>query len=249
MRFHSIHFFIVGLVLPANLLLCALQISWLRRRKPWPWGLALAICGWTLAMVLLFFLQLFEPPAWRPFLRHWLYFPFAVEMAWNLLMVQVMALIAVIVSLVLWWRKPVKAAEPAPSAADLSRRKFVYLLACGAAPATALGMGVHGSMTRFDLRLRRFDIPIANLPAELEGFTIAHVSDLHSGVFCGPHRLGLAVSAANDLKPDLVAITGDMINNNMTEFPDALAAMQKLRSKYGTYICEGNHDVIPGAGS
>jgi predicted MPP superfamily phosphohydrolase len=248
MRFHSIHFFIAALVVPANLLLCALQIGWLRRRKPWPRGLALAICLWTLAMMVLFFLQLFAPAEWRPFLRHWLYFPFAVEMAWNLLMVQVLALIAVVVSLVLWWKRPVKALDTPPSPADLSRRKFVYLLACGAAPATALGMGVHGSISRFDLRLRRFDIPIANLPPELEGFTIAHVSDLHSGVFCGPHRLGLAVTAANDLKPDLVAITGDLINNNMTEFPDALAAMQKLRSKYGTFICEGNHDIIPGRG-
>jgi predicted MPP superfamily phosphohydrolase len=243
---HSIYFFVVLFVLPSNLLFCALQIGWLRRRKPWPRFIAAGLCVWTFLMVFLFFLQIFAPPEWRPFLRHWLYFPFAVEMAWNLLMVQVLTLVSIVVTLVLWWTRPVKRSDPAPSPADLSRRKFVYLLACGAAPATALGMGVHGSISRFDLRVRRFDIPIANLPPALEGFTIAHVSDLHSGIFCGPHRLGLAASAANDLQPDLVAITGDLINRDMTEFPAVLAAMQKMRSRYGTYLCEGNHDVIPG---
>jgi predicted MPP superfamily phosphohydrolase len=246
MRYLSVHTFILLFILPANLLLCALQISWLRRRKPWPRFLALGLCLWTFLMVFFFSLEFFAPAGWRPFLRHWFYFPFAVAMAWNLLMVHVLALIAIVVTVVLWLTRPVKATAPAPSPTDLSRRKFVYLLACGAAPVTALGMGVHGSISRFDLRVRRFDIPIANLPPALEGFTIAHVSDLHSGIFCGPHRLGLAASATNDLKPDLVAITGDLINKDMTEFPDALAAMQKIESRYGTFLCEGNHDVIPG---
>ena len=246
MRSHSLFFFVVALVVPANLLLCGLQISWLRRRKPWPRWIAVALCFWTLAMIVLFFLQILAPPQWRPFLRHWLYFPFAVEMGWNLLMVLGLALASVVVTVLLWWRRPVKASDPVLSPTDLSRRKFVYLLACGAAPATALGMGVHGSITRFDLRVRRFDIAIANLPPALEGFTIAHVSDLHSGVFCGPHRLGLAASATNDLKPDLVAVTGDLINKDMTEFPDALAAIQQMKSRYGTFLCEGNHDLIPG---
>jgi hypothetical protein len=128
----------------------------------------------------------------------------------------------------------------------MSRRKFLYLLGYGAVPATALGMGVHGELTREDLQVREFDIPIANLPPELEGFTIAHVSDLHSGLFVGAARLKIMSDAANDLKADLVAVTGDIINREMGEFPAALAAIQRIESRYGTYLCEGNHDVIPG---
>jgi predicted MPP superfamily phosphohydrolase len=130
----------------------------------------------------------------------------------------------------------------------MSRRKFLYLLGYGAVPATALGMGVHGALSRDDLRVREFDIPINGLPPELEGFRIAHVSDLHSGLFVGPRRLKIMTDAANDLKADLVAVTGDLINREMREFPAALAAIQQIESPYGTYLCEGNHDVIPGPG-
>jgi hypothetical protein len=107
-------------------------------------------------------------------------------------------------------------------------------------------MGVHGALTQEDLRVREFPIPIANLPSELEGFTIAHVSDLHSGLFVGPARLKIISDATNDLKADMVAITGDIINREMNEFPAALAAIRRIESPYGTYLCEGNHDTIPG---
>jgi len=91
-------------------------------------------------------------------------------------------------------------------------------------------------------------IPISGLPPELEGFSIAHVSDLHSGMFVGPDRLKIITDATNDLKADLVTITGDIINRTMEEFPAALAAMKAIESRHGTYLCEGNHDRIPGDG-
>jgi predicted MPP superfamily phosphohydrolase len=108
-------------------------------------------------------------------------------------------------------------------------------------------MGVHGALTREELRVREFSIPVAGLPSELEGFTIAHVSDLHSGIFVGPERLKIISDMTNDLKADMVAITGDIINREMDEFPAALAAIQRIESPYGTYLCEGNHDAIPGS--
>jgi predicted MPP superfamily phosphohydrolase len=136
--------------------------------------------------------------------------------------------------------------SPSPAPEGMSRRKFLYLVSYGALPATALGMGLHGLETRHDLRVRRYDIRIANLPPEWEGFTIAHVSDLHSGLFVGPERLKIISDATNDLKADLVVVTGDLINREMKEFPAALAAIQRMESRLGTYLCEGNHDTIPG---
>ena len=239
--FHFIVFFVVGL----NSLLCALQIGMLRRRAPWPRFIAWGVLAWTLFMIGILLLQVFIPVDDWAILRRWFYFPIAVEMVWNLLFVQVLVLTAILVTLALRWWRPVRPADPPP---DLSRRKFIYLLAYGAAPVTALGMGVHGTLTRHDLRVREFRVPIAGLPPELEGFTIAHVSDLHSGIFCGPERLKLIRSATNDLHADLIAITGDIINDHMSEFPPALAAIQQLRARYGIYLCEGNHDLIPGPG-
>lgn len=224
----------------------ALQLWMLRRRQPRLIAIERAVIGWSTAMVLLFLLQLFEPDALKAFLRHWFYFPLAVEMVWNLLIVLVLVPAMILAVLAIRRLRPVTPADPPLTPEGISRRKFLYLTSYGAAPVLAVGLGVHGTLTQNDLRVRRFDIPIANLPPELEGFTIAHVSDLHSGIFCGPTRLKIISDATNELKADLVAITGDIVNREISEFPDALAAMLAIESPHGTYLCEGNHDIIPG---
>jgi predicted MPP superfamily phosphohydrolase len=169
----------------------------------------------------------------------------AIEMVWNVLFLQVLFPGMIIAALIVRRMSPIH--RPKPTTPDgMSRRKFLYLLSYGAVPATAISMGVHGALSQDDLRVREFAIPIANLPPELEGFSIAHVSDLHSGLFVGPERLRIISDATNDLKADLIALTGDIINREMGEFPAALAAMQRLEAPYGLYLCEGNHDVIPG---
>jgi predicted MPP superfamily phosphohydrolase len=237
--------FVALYVLVQNFGYAALQVWLLRRRQPWPKWMEGAILFWAFLMSVLFLLEVFEPPAWKSFMREWLYLPMAVEMVWNVLFLQVlfpgMILVVLVVRLLSRIRRP----QPI-SPAGMSRRKFLYLLSYGAVPATALGMGVHGALTQEDLRVREFRIPIPNLPPELEGFTIAHVSDLHSGLFVGPARLKIISDATNDLKADMVAITGDIINREMAEFPAALAAIRRIESPYGTYLCEGNHDTIPG---
>jgi predicted MPP superfamily phosphohydrolase len=236
-----------------NLAFCALVIGLLRRDKNWPRGIGYALAGWCALMMALALFELAAPVEWRPALRHWFYFPIAVQMAWNLLVLEGALLVATAVAIVLpivraLRRKKAEAEPVAPNPADLSRRRFLYLLAAGAAPATATAMGVHGTLSCYDLRAREFKVAIAALPPELEGFTIAHVSDLHSGIFCGPERLAKIVAATNDLDADLIALTGDVINNSMAEFPDALAAIRRLRARYGLYLCEGNHDLIPSDG-
>lgn len=236
---------IASYVVAQNFGCAALQVWLLRRRQPLLKWMEVAVLLWAFLMSGLFVLEAFEPSTWKSFLREWLYLPMAVEMAWNLLLLQVLLPLAILVVLVVRHRNPVPRPQPMPPV-GISRRRFLYLLGCGAAPATAIGMGVHGERTREDLRVREFLIPIANLPSDLEGFSIAHVSDLHSGLFVGPARLKIMSDATNDLKADLIAITGDIVNREMAEFPAALAAIQRLESRYGLYLCEGNHDVIPG---
>jgi uncharacterized protein len=237
--------FVALYVLVQNFGYAGLQVWLLRRRQPWPKWMGGAVLCWAFLMSVLFLLEVFEPPAWKSFMREWLYLPMAVEMVWNVLFLQVlfpgMILVVLVVRLLSRIRRP----QPV-SPDGMSRRKFLYLLSYGAVPATAIGMGVQGALTQEDLRVREFQIPIANLPPELEGFTIAHVSDLHSGLFVGPARLKMISDATNDLKADMVAITGDIINREMDEFPAALTAIRRIESPYGTYLCEGNHDTIPG---
>jgi predicted MPP superfamily phosphohydrolase len=228
-----------------NFGLAALVIHLLRRRRPWPRLLGAAVVAWCVLMAGLLAVQAFSPDSWRPFLRDWLYFPLSVEMVWNLLFVQLLFLGTIVAVLVLGRARQVDRAVPM-SPQDLSRRQFIYLAACSAVPATAVAMGFHGTVTRDDLRVRELAVPVVNLPPEFEGFTIAHVSDLHSGVFCGPGRLKKIADATNDLKADLIVITGDVINSNINEFADAQHVITGLESPHGIYLCEGNHDLFDG---
>ena len=223
----------------------ALQVWLLRRRQACPPWAAALLFSWAFVMSVLFVLHLFSLGSWKTFLREWFYLPMAVEMVWNVLLIQVLfpAIIFIVLVVRLRSRRPV----PPLTANGMSRRRFLYLVSYGVAPATAVGMGVHGLRTREDLQVREYDLPIAGLPPGLEGFTIAHVSDLHSGLFVGPARLKIISDATNDLKAKLVVITGDVINRDMDEFPAALAAIRRIESRYPIYLCEGNHDVIPGA--
>ena len=219
-------------------------VSWLGRERGLRWT-TVASFSWATLMFGLFILQAVQPSHLQSFFDA-AYFLFAIEMAWNVLLIQVVFPLILLVVIVARWRKSRRRNLPEPE--GISRRRFLYLVGCGAVPATAIAMGVHGGMTRFDLRRRDFTIPIAGLPAEMEGFTIAHVSDLHSGLFVGERRLKIITDATNDLKADMIALTGDLINREMTEFPAALAAIQRMKAPLGVFVCEGNHDVIPGPG-
>ena len=236
--------FVATYIAALNFGYAALQVWLLKRRQPWPRWMAAALYLWAFLMSSLFTLMAVEPFAWKIFMREHLYFLMAVTMIWSLFL-QVLTPVMILVVLIIGRVRPV--ARPQPISADgVSRRQFLYLASYSAAPALALGMGVHGTLTQDDMRVREFKIPIANLPPQWEGFKIAHVSDIHSGIFVGPTRLKIISDATNDLKADLVALTGDIINREMNEFPAALAAIQRMESRYGTYLCEGNHDAIPG---
>jgi predicted MPP superfamily phosphohydrolase len=239
---------IVGFGLMLNTLYAVILTWLLRRRKPSPTGLIAAVWTWVAAMVLLFAIQAFAPASWQSFLRDWIYLPMSVEMSWNVALPLFILPFTIILALVINRLRPLPRPTSELAPQDQSRRQFLYSLACGAAPVVALGMGVHGSMIRHDLRVRPLTIPVAGLPPELEGFSIAHVSDLHSGMFVGPERLKMISDATNDLKADMVTIAGDIINRDMAEFPPALAAIKAIESRHGTYLCEGNHDCIPGDG-
>ena len=241
-------FFIVCYGTVMNFGYATLQIWLLQYRPKWPRWLGACALVWAGLMSGLLILQLCGPAAWEPFVRGYLYFPMAIEMVWNVLMLQLIVPGMILAALFIKRKRRLAAESRQPVATGVTRREFLYLAGCGAAPVLATGMGLHGLATQDDLRMRPFDIPVANLPPGLEGFTIAHVSDLHSGIFVGPKRLKLMTDMTNDLKADLVVVTGDLINFRMEEFPDALAAIQRLESRHGLYLCEGNHDVIPGDG-
>ena len=92
------------------------------------------------------------------------------------------------------------------------------------------------------VRVVRVDVPIARLPRALDGLTIVQLSDLHVGPILGRRFVERVVAMAQALAPDVVAITGDLVDAPVAELAADVAALARLRAPLGCYFVTGNHE-------
>ena len=109
--------------------------------------------------------------------------------------------------------------------------------------ASGAAVGVWSLFESQWVERRTVDVPIAGLPESLDGFRILHLSDLHLGMLSFAGRaLERAVAWSRDVRPDLVAITGDLVVRRRGK--DRLErALGKLHARHGVFAILGNHDV------
>ncbi|MGZ5270374.1 MAG: metallophosphoesterase [Ramlibacter sp.] len=117
-----------------------------------------------------------------------------------------------------------------------------------AVPLLALAITLLGLLnTRRTARVKRVDVPIAGLPAALEGFTIAQISDLHVGPTIRARYIQRIVDRVNALEADAVAITGDLVDGPVGELGPHVAPLAGLRARHGSFFVTGNHEYYAGA--
>ncbi len=110
--------------------------------------------------------------------------------------------------------------------------------------ALAAGASGWASAQSGQFRIRRIEVPLAGLPRDLDGLTIAHVSDTHAGALVGERTLRRIVDQTNSLKPDLVLFTGDLIDHSLDYLPAGLEMLSRFDPRFGRFVCEGNHDLF-----
>jgi len=96
-------------------------------------------------------------------------------------------------------------------------------------------------------RVRSVDVPIADLPAALHGFTIAQISDLHVGPTIKRAYVDAIVDVVNELKVDMIAVTGDLVDGSVRQLAHHTQPMSRLQARHGTYFVTGNHEYYSGA--
>ena len=94
--------------------------------------------------------------------------------------------------------------------------------------------------------INKFSIQLPNLPDKLNGFRIIQLSDLHMGDIFIKEWLQAVVSKVNALKPDIVVITGDLVDKSPVILGEEIKLLTQVSSKYGTFICVGNHEYYAG---
>jgi predicted MPP superfamily phosphohydrolase len=148
----------------------------------------------------------------------------------------------------LWFRVKdlVTRTRPAPSV-DYNRRAF-FRTAARISAAIPLIAGLYGfASERFRYRVRRVEVPIADLPPALDGLQIVQLSDIHCGDYMPLDEVRRAVNMANELGAHLAVVTGDFISSERDPLAGCIAELSRLRMPLGTWGCNGNHEIYSNA--
>lgn len=142
-------------------------------------------------------------------------------------------------------RRPV--ASPLVTAAvaeeKTGRRQTFVRLAGGVSWAVSAGSLGWGSLrTRHDFELVEVVVRIPGLPRVLEGYAIAQISDLHVGTFVGEADLARGLELVTRARPDLLVVTGDLIDFDAGLAAMAAARIAKLAPRDGIVGILGNHE-------
>lgn len=125
---------------------------------------------------------------------------------------------------------------------DLRRRmgaRILFGCAC-------LGVVYISGRVYFDTNhVRKFEreLAITGLPAELDGLRIAHISDVQADHYTGPIKLDRYRRAINELEPDLVVFTGDLITRDPDMVAPGARMLGALETRHGVFAVMGDHDV------
>ena len=169
---------------------------------------------------------------------------------WHMILLPLLLLLAIallpILAMLALVRSARRLGNPAPADASgaLSRRQFLGVALAAAPPLFNLSLATIAMRQLEQFRVRRFVLPIAGLPSDLHGLTITQISDLHVGRFTSGRVLRDVVRVVNELRADLVLLTGDLINDALIDLDRGLDLVRSMQARYGVYLIEGNHDLI-----
>jgi predicted MPP superfamily phosphohydrolase len=95
-------------------------------------------------------------------------------------------------------------------------------------------------------RVNTVRIALPRLDPRLEGFRIVQISDVHVGPTIKVEYVQAIVDRVNALRPDVIAVTGDLVDGSVAELAAHVAPLAKLRARHGTFFVTGNHEYYSG---
>jgi uncharacterized protein len=128
------------------------------------------------------------------------------------------------------------------------RRQAVARLVAGTAALVAGTLGLWSLRSGLSrVAVKRVEVSLGRLPKALSGTRIVQLSDVHVGPTIHRSFIQTIVEQCNALSPDLVVITGDLVDGSVEELREHVAPLADLRAKYGVFFVTGNHEYYSGA--
>ena len=132
------------------------------------------------------------------------------------------------------WRR--LAGEPALTPVDLGRRRFLRAGAGSLAAAPLMLSGYGAAYASKAYGVEEISLPFG-LPLR-----VVQLSDIHAGLYMTREEMRRYADLVNQLRPDLLALTGDFISNSMSFLPACAEELARVRTRYGTFATLGNHE-------
>jgi uncharacterized protein len=127
--------------------------------------------------------------------------------------------------------------------ADPQRRLFISRVLNASALGLAVGGTVLGGRTALaGPRLQTVEVPVKGLHPDLDGFTIAQISDLHVGPTIRKAEAERVVRMAMQIGAQMIAVTGDLVDGTPTQLHDEIEPLRGLKATHGVYFVSGNHE-------
>jgi predicted MPP superfamily phosphohydrolase len=123
-------------------------------------------------------------------------------------------------------------------------RRYLFQAAtrvAGAAPFLCALYGYADERLRY--QVRQVEIPLPNLPLQLDGMRIVQLSDIHRSSYMPREGVRRAVDMANELQADLAVVTGDFITGAADPLAECIGELSRLRAPLGIWGCNGNHEI------
>jgi predicted MPP superfamily phosphohydrolase len=95
-------------------------------------------------------------------------------------------------------------------------------------------------------KVQPVEVKLTSLPPSFDGFKIAQISDVHIGPLLHSEFLQAVVDAIHEAKPDVIFITGDLVDGTVDQLRQHIAPLSALRAPEGVYFCTGNHEYYSG---
>jgi predicted MPP superfamily phosphohydrolase len=132
--------------------------------------------------------------------------------------------------------------------ADPERRLAISRMFGGGAAILGLGASAAGLVSALSpVSVKRVRVAIDRLTKAASGMRIVQISDVHVGPTIGKGFIEDVVARINALSPDVVAITGDLVDGSVEELAEHVAPLAKLQAKHGVFFVTGNHEYYSGA--
>ena len=130
---------------------------------------------------------------------------------------------------------------------DPQRREFIQkLLSIGIITTTGSSTlkGLYNA--RKGPTIMKENVALNNLHKDMSGLKIAQISDLHVGPTIKKGYVKSVVNEVNELNPDIIAITGDMVDGSVSYLAPHVEPLKDLHANIGTYFVTGNHEYYSG---